>query len=75
MSDKTGLPIFDGLDVDHLFAHIASLGAIFATIAGWLPSIAALVAVLWYVLQIYESKTVQRHIHRWKEKHARHRSH
>jgi hypothetical protein len=76
MSDKTGVPIVDGLDLDHLFAHVASLGAIFATVVGWLPAIAAFVAVLWYIIQIWESKTVQRHIHAWKEKrHARHRRH
>lgn len=39
-----------------------SLGMIISTIVGWLPAIAALIGVIWYTVQIYESKTVQRWI-------------
>lgn len=43
--------------------HVAdalSIGTILATIAGWLPAIAALVSIIWGVIRIYETKTVQR---------------
>lgn len=38
-------------------------GTTIATLAGWLPSIAAIFTILWTALRIYESKTVQRWIH------------
>ncbi len=41
-----------------------SLGAIIGTFAHILPHIAALVALIWYCLQVYESETVQTHLHR-----------
>lgn len=40
----------------------ASLAATVATIAGWLPAIAALVSLIWTCIRIYETKTVQRWI-------------
>lgn len=36
-----------------------SLGAIVTSFMGLVPALAALVALLWYLVQIYESKTVQ----------------
>lgn len=33
--------------------------AIFATLLGWLPPIAAVLAILWYLLQFWESRTLQ----------------
>lgn len=39
-----------------------SLGAIATTLAGLTPSIAAVVAIVWYSIQIFESATVQRWI-------------
>lgn len=42
-----------------LFGNVASFGTIVSTIFGWLPPIAAAVALLWYFIQIYESTTVQ----------------
>lgn len=36
-----------------------SLGAIAISIFGYIPAIAAGVALVWYLLQIYESATVQ----------------
>lgn len=36
-----------------------SLGAIITTFAGLTPAIAAFVAAVWYLVKIYESKTVQ----------------
>lgn len=37
-------------------------GAIVATLVGWLPAIAAALAIVWYLVQIAESKTGQRFI-------------
>lgn len=39
-----------------------SLGMIITTFVGWLPAAAAVIGVVWYCVQIYESKTVQRWI-------------
>lgn len=41
-------------------SNIVSTGAIAATILGYVPSIAAIVALAWYLIQIFESATVQR---------------
>lgn len=41
-------------------ADALSIGTIIATIAGWLPAIAALVSIVWGVIRIYETRTVQR---------------
>lgn len=38
---------------------VLSVGAILGTLAGYLPAIAAFGAIVWYAIQIYESKTVQ----------------
>ena len=40
--------------------HAADMGAIFAIIGAWsgaLPAIAALLAVIWYLIQIYDRVT------------------
>lgn len=50
---------------DHVlswFGNSASIGAVVSTIFGWLPPAAALIALIWYVIQIYESATVQKWI-------------
>lgn len=47
---------------DHLLSWVgntASIGAVVSTVFGWLPPVAAFIAVVWYVIQIYESDTVQ----------------
>ncbi len=52
--------------------HVAdtiSAGAILGTFAGYLPPLAALVATVWYIVQIWESHTVQK----WVRLHMRHR--
>lgn len=53
-------------------AHTASLAALAGTIANLLPPVLAalgsLLAVVWYAVQIYESKSFQR----WLSKHKRH---
>lgn len=37
-----------------------SLSVVLATIANWLPSIAAIVSIVWGCIRIYETQTVQR---------------
>jgi hypothetical protein len=37
-----------------------SAGAILSAFLGYLPPIAALLAIFWYGVQLYESRTVQR---------------
>jgi chromate transport protein ChrA len=39
---------------------ILSIGVVLATLASWLPSIAALFTIIWTVIRIYETRTVQR---------------
>ena len=34
-------------------ADVASVGTVIATIAGWLPPIAALLSIVWLSMQIY----------------------
>ena len=41
-------------------ADTISAGAILGSMLGWFPPIAALAATLWYVVQIWESHTVQK---------------
>ena len=40
----------------HSFSGLAILGSL----VGWFPPIAVLLAIVWYVIQIYESNTVQK---------------
>lgn len=40
--------------------HTLSGAAIIGTLLGYFPAVAAAVAMLWYVVQLYESRTVQR---------------
>lgn len=41
-----------------------SIGTVIATIVQWLPPIAALISIIWGLLRIYESKTLQRMVRR-----------
>jgi uncharacterized membrane protein YesL len=43
-----------------------SLGTVVGTLAGWLPAVAALFTIIWTAIRIYETKTVQKIIQRWK---------
>lgn len=50
----------DSSTINQWLGNGLSAGAIISTFAGWTPSIAAIVALIWYLIQIYESATVQR---------------
>lgn len=45
-----------------------SAGAIIGTLIGLLPAFAALAGILWYAIQIWESKTVQKRVRLWRAK-------
>ncbi|MFZ6755749.1 hypothetical protein ACO0K9_00900 [Undibacterium sp. Ji50W] len=45
-----------------------SIGTIAATLAGWLPGMAALASLVWSLIRIYETKTVQGWIKRGKKR-------
>lgn len=38
---------------------VVSLGTAVATVAGWLPAVAAIFTIVWTGIRIYESRTVQ----------------
>ena len=39
---------------------VLSLTVVVGTLANWLPAIAALISIIWGVIRIYETDTVQR---------------
>lgn len=43
-------------------AHTASIGTLFGTAMGYLPVILAIIPAIYYLLLIYESKTVQHYL-------------
>ena len=61
-------------DHTHLIAaaNLISLGAIFGSLMGIISPLAAMAALIWYALQIYESKLVQDWMHH-RRKLQRHR--
>jgi hypothetical protein len=48
---------FDGL----------SLATAVATLAAWLPPLAALASLVWTLIRIWETKTVQGWVQRWRK--------
>ena len=50
----------------HLLDGAALLGAI-ATFVGWLPAIAATLSIIWTAIRIWETKTVQGLVARWRK--------
>lgn len=45
---------------------ILSIGVVLATLASWLPSIAAIFTIIWTAIRIYETRTVQNLLGRLK---------
>lgn len=54
-------------------ADTASAGAVFGAFLGIFPPLAAFGALIWYMIQIFESDTVQHWLHRHKVLTARRR--
>ena len=54
------------MTLDHLSdstkqaGDVVSIGLVFATIADWLPGVAALLTIVWTAIRIWETTTVQR---------------
>lgn len=47
---------------------LISASAIIGAFVGALPALAGLAGLIWYALQIWESKTVQKRVRLWKSK-------
>ena len=60
--------VMDQFWVTQWAGNIISLGAIVGTFIGWLPAVAAFIALTWYTIQIWESHTVQRWLHTRRER-------
>jgi hypothetical protein len=58
-----GSEVEDGQGIISWIGHSLSGAALVGSIVGWFPGVAAVVALLWYGIQIYESKTYQN----WKQ--------
>lgn len=39
---------------------VVSLSVVVGTLANWLPAVAALISIVWGIIRIYETDTVQR---------------
>jgi hypothetical protein len=46
---------------------VLSVSTVIATLAAWLPPIAALFTIIWTLIRIYETQTVQNFLNRWRE--------
>lgn len=51
-----------------LTADAVSAVAVIGAIVGWAPPLAAMGALVWYIVQIYESKTVQQWLGRRRQR-------
>ncbi|WP_114954322.1 hypothetical protein [Sphingosinicella terrae] len=57
---ESPLPLAQSGELSHHVGDAISLGVVLATIAEWLPAVAALLTVVWTAIRIYETRTVQR---------------
>jgi hypothetical protein len=48
-------------------ADAVSIITVLGTLMQWLPSVAALFTIIWTTIRIYETKTVQRWLNKFKE--------
>jgi hypothetical protein len=58
------------LDQHDTIKHVAdavSVVTVLGTLMQWLPSVAALFTIIWTTIRIYETKTVQRWLNKFKE--------
>ena len=57
------------LEADNLkqCIDVASVAIVVATIAEWLPAVAALLTIVWTAIRIWETRTVQRLVGRERE--------
>jgi hypothetical protein len=58
-----GEPVLENqFDLSHWVGHVTSIIAALGAFMGLLPSAVALVALIWYSVQLYESRTVQHYL-------------
>ncbi len=53
------------------FFDLLSIGGVMATLAGWLPAIAAFFSLVWTIFRLIEmltGKAMHKHINEWKKK-------
>ncbi len=43
-----------------------SIAGVVATLAGWLPAVAAFLSIVWTLIRIWETKTIQRWVSRFR---------
>lgn len=55
--------------IKHLFDAF-SISAVVGTIIGMLPAIAAILSIVWTVIRIYETKTVQKFLANRRKRHG-----
>lgn len=55
-------PMDGNVDIQHWIGHSISAGALLGALTGLIPALAALIAVIYYIIQIYESDTVQKYL-------------
>ena len=46
---------------------LSSITVVLATLVEWLPAAAAMASLIWSVIRIYETQSVQRWIKRWRK--------
>ena len=52
-------PVHSVMETMKPAGDILSIGVVLATLASWLPAIAALFTIIWTAIRIYETQTVQ----------------
>lgn len=60
------IPNLTPLRVITMTADAGAVGLIAGAITGWLPPLAAILAIVWYVIQIYESSTLQKKLRSYR---------
>ena len=49
------------------FIDGASIATVMGTLMNWLPAVAALFSIVWTAIRIWETKTVQSAVQKWKK--------
>ena len=65
---KSWITPMDSHEPAKLVIDFASISTVIATIAGWLPNLAAAVSIIWGLIRIYETQTVQGLISKWRHR-------
>ena len=62
-----------GSSLNHPAIHSAMGATLLASLVGWLPPVAALIAIVFYLIEMIESKLVQTWWRWYRRRSARHR--